>query len=169
MARWTSRPGTLIAARRLADDPRAAFRAVSGLVLALFVTTVAVVAITTQNAKNVTRFGSVADSDMLTEQIAHESPGSSAAVSGTGPAAPAAPLTAQLRAVPGVQGVAVVRAVPGLTIPGTFNGLSGNAFGGPSAGPRGRGLVRAARGRPRHGPLPGRGDSGGVPGRRVRP
>ena len=45
MARWTSRPGTLIAARRIADDPRAAFRAVSGLVLALFVTTVAVVAI----------------------------------------------------------------------------------------------------------------------------
>ena len=44
MARWTSRPGTLIAARRLADDPRAAFRAVSGLVLALFITTVAVVA-----------------------------------------------------------------------------------------------------------------------------
>jgi hypothetical protein len=129
MARWTSRPGTLIAARRLADDPRAAFRAVSGLVLALFVTTVAVVAITTQNAKNVTRFGSVADSDMLTEQIAHESPGSSAAVSGTGPAAPAAPLTAQLRAVPGVRGVAVVRAVPGLTIPGTFKGLGGGAFG----------------------------------------
>ena len=44
MARRTSRPGALIAARRLADDPRAAFRAVSGLVLALFVTTVAVVA-----------------------------------------------------------------------------------------------------------------------------
>ena len=47
MARRTSRAGTLIAARRLADDPRAAFRAVSGLVLALFVTTVAVVGITT--------------------------------------------------------------------------------------------------------------------------
>ena len=42
MARRTSRPGALIAARRLADDPRAGFRAVSGLVLALFVTTVAV-------------------------------------------------------------------------------------------------------------------------------
>ena len=56
MARWTSRPGTLIAARRLADDPRAAFRAVSGLVLALFITTVAVVAITTQNAKHLTRW-----------------------------------------------------------------------------------------------------------------
>ena len=58
MARRTSRPGTLIAARRLADDPKAAFRAVSGLVLALFVTTVAVVAITTQDAKDLTRFGS---------------------------------------------------------------------------------------------------------------
>ena len=126
MARRTSRPGTLIAARRLADNPRASFRAVSGLVLALFVTTVAVVAITTQNAKDVTRSGSVADSGMLTDQIAHESPGT---VSGAGPAAPAAPLTAQLRAVPGVQGVAVVRAVPGLTIPATFNGLNINAFG----------------------------------------
>ncbi|HTZ28184.1 MAG TPA: FtsX-like permease family protein [Streptosporangiaceae bacterium] len=136
IARWTSRPGTLIAARRLADDPRAAFRAVSGLVLALFVTTVAVVAITTQNAKDVTRFGTVAESRMLTDQIAHGSPGSSAE-SGAGPAAPAAPLTAQLRAVPGVQGVAVVRAVPGLTIPGTFDGLGGSAFGGPSRVPAG--------------------------------
>jgi len=136
MARWTSRPSTLIAARRLADDPRAAFRAVSGLVLALFVTTVAVIAITTQNAKDVTRFGSVADSGMLTDQIAHESPGSSAG-SGAGPAAPAAPLTAQLRAVPGVQGVAVVRAVPGLTIPGTFKGISGNAFDQSSPVPAG--------------------------------
>ncbi len=133
-ARWTSRPGTLIAARRLADDPRASFRAVSGLVLALFVTTVAVVAITTQNAKDVTRFGSVADSDMLTDQIAHESPG---AVSGAGPAAPAAPLTAQLRAVSGVQGVAVIRAVPGLTIPATFNGLNINGFGPSSPVPAG--------------------------------
>jgi hypothetical protein len=49
-------PRTLIAARRLADDPRAAFRAVSGLVLALFITTVAAVAITTQNAKDPTRW-----------------------------------------------------------------------------------------------------------------
>ena len=69
MARWTSRPGTLIAARRLADDPRAAFRAVSGLVLALFITTVAVVAITTQDAKNLTRFGSAAEANVLTDQV----------------------------------------------------------------------------------------------------
>ena len=73
MARWTSRPGTLIAARRLADDPRAAFRAVSGLVLALFITTVAVVAITTQDAKNLTRFGSAAEANVLTDQLAASS------------------------------------------------------------------------------------------------
>jgi hypothetical protein len=47
VARRARRAATLIAARRLADDPKAAFRAVSGLVLALFVTTVAVAVIST--------------------------------------------------------------------------------------------------------------------------
>jgi hypothetical protein len=128
MARWTSRPSTLIAARRLADDPRAAFRAVSGLMLALFITTVAVVAITTQNAKNLTRWGTVAESNVLTDQIANES-SSSPTMAGTGPAAPVEPLTAQLRAVPGVQGVAVLRAVPGLTIAWTSD-PGGHGSGG---------------------------------------
>jgi hypothetical protein len=136
MARWTSRPGTLIAARRLADDPRAAFRAVSGLVLALFITTVAVVAITTQNAKNLTRFASVAEASVLTDQVSAANqgagnsgpgaPGESASTTAPGPAAPAALLTAQLSGIPGVQGVLVVRAVPGLTIPGTFRNLGSN-------------------------------------------
>src|SRR6185437_5369789 len=114
MARWTSRPSTLIAARRIADDPKAAFRAVSGLVLALFVTTVAVVAITTQDAKNTTRFATVAESNTMNDEIATES-SSSTAVTDAGPAGPAAALAAQLSAVPGVHGVAVVRADPGLT------------------------------------------------------
>ena len=70
MARRTSRPGALIAARRLADDPRAAFRAVSGLVLALFITTVAVVGITTQDAKDLTRFASPAAAAVVTDQLA---------------------------------------------------------------------------------------------------
>ncbi|MFE4517740.1 FtsX-like permease family protein [Kitasatospora sp. NPDC056783] len=39
VARRTSRPASLIAMRRLADDPRTGFRSVTGLVLALFVTT----------------------------------------------------------------------------------------------------------------------------------
>jgi hypothetical protein len=50
MARRTSRPATLIAGRRLADDPKAGFRAISGLVVALFVGTVAVGVITTRVA-----------------------------------------------------------------------------------------------------------------------
>jgi hypothetical protein len=133
MARWTSRPGTLIAARRLADDPRAAFRAVSGLVLALFVTTVAVVAITTQDAKNGVRWGTVAESHVVTDQFASQA--SSVAFQGTelstgaGPAAAAAPLSAQLLGIHGVQGVMVVRAVPGLTIPGTFHNIGVNPGG----------------------------------------
>ena len=45
--RRASRPATLIAARRLADNPQAGFRAVSGLVLALFVNSVAIGVITT--------------------------------------------------------------------------------------------------------------------------
>ncbi|GAA0283286.1 FtsX-like permease family protein [Cryptosporangium japonicum] len=51
LARRSSRTSTLIASRRLADDPRAAFRSVSGLVLALFVTTVAIGIITSMVAE----------------------------------------------------------------------------------------------------------------------
>jgi hypothetical protein len=133
MARWTSRPSTLIAAGRLADDPRAAFRAVSGLVLALFITTVAVVAITTQNAKNLTRWAGATEANVLTDQVSASnqvagvsSPGTSEGTARPGPAGPAAPLTAQLRGIPGVQGVLVVRADPQLTIPGTFHSLDAN-------------------------------------------
>ncbi|MFD0035872.1 hypothetical protein ACWGDS_41705 [Streptomyces sp. NPDC055059] len=42
LARRTSRPALLVAGRWLADDPKAGFRAVSGLVLALCVTSAAV-------------------------------------------------------------------------------------------------------------------------------
>ncbi|MFI1994950.1 FtsX-like permease family protein [Actinoplanes sp. NPDC020271] len=47
LARQAQHPATLIAGRRLADDPRAGFRAVSGLMLALFVTSTATGVITT--------------------------------------------------------------------------------------------------------------------------
>ncbi len=144
MARRTSRPGTLIAARRLADDPGAAFRAVSGLVLALLIATAATVAITTQNAKDLTRFGSAAESNVLTSQVsaskqvaANIGPGSNGGTARPGPAAPAVPLTAQLSAIPGVQGVLVVRADPGLTIPATFHDLGVRMFGPPTPIPAG--------------------------------
>jgi hypothetical protein len=140
LARRTSHPGALIAARRLADDPRAAFRAVSGLVLALFVTTVAVVSITTQDAKDLTRFASPAAAAVVTDQLAASGSFKSAqepAAAGAGPAAPAAPLAARLRALPGVQGVVVVRADPGLTIPGTFHNLGTHPYGRPTPVPAG--------------------------------
>ena len=137
MARRTSRPGTLIAARRLADDPRAAFRAVSGLVLALFITTVAVVGITTWDAKNLTRWGSAAEAKVLTDQLAGQQPGS-ASQAGAGPAASAAPLAAQLRGIPGVQGVLLVRADPQLTIAAAFHDLG-------SAGPVPAGVISCAQ------------------------
>jgi FtsX-like permease family len=146
LARRTSHPGALIAARRLADDPRAAFRAVSGLVLALFVTTVAVVSITTQDAKNVTTSATPAAAAVVTDQVAAsgmftspQEPGKS----GSGPAAPAGPLVAQLRRTPGVQGVAVVRADPGLTLPGTFDNLG--TFGSGQAVPIPAGLISCAQ------------------------
>jgi hypothetical protein len=148
MARWTSRPGTLIAARRLADDPRAAFRAVSGLVLALFITTVAVVAITTQDAKNLTRFASAAEVNVLTDQLSASGqgpgvgPGAQGRRAGPGPAAPIAPLTARLNGIHGVQGVLVVRADPQLTIPGTFHEHGFDRFG---AGPVPAGVVSCAQ------------------------
>jgi hypothetical protein len=133
MARRTSRADTLIAARRIADDPKAAFRAVSGLVLALFITTVAVVGITTQDTKNLTQFGSAAEVNLLVDQLADTSSGivsigrgpaapAAPQFTGQGPAAPAAPLAAQLRRIPGVHGVVVVRADPNLSIPGTILG-----------------------------------------------
>jgi hypothetical protein len=142
MARWTSRPGTLIAARRLADDPRAAFRAVSGLVLALFITTVAVVASTTQSSGNLTRWGSAAEANVLTDHVSlsgtlatiSSSRGSQGAVSPE-PAAPAAPLTAQLSRIPGVQGVMVVRADPGLTIAATFHNFGSHLASNPGGPP----------------------------------
>ncbi|GLW53746.1 FtsX-like permease family protein [Kitasatospora phosalacinea] len=51
LARRTQRPATLIAARRLADNPTAGFRAVSGLVLALLVMTATIGIITTMTAE----------------------------------------------------------------------------------------------------------------------
>ena len=71
MARRTHRPAALIAARRLADNPRAGFRAVSGLILALFVTSVAVGVITTIVADRGAPSGGAAASDTLTAQLGY--------------------------------------------------------------------------------------------------
>jgi hypothetical protein len=109
IARRARRPAALIAARRLADNPKAAFRSVSGLVLALFVTTVAV--------------------GVLGTIVANRGPEAAGAQAGNlwnlfrdpAPADTAAP--AGLAAVPGVRGVATVRVPPdGLPQPTVFEG-----------------------------------------------
>lgn len=122
MARRTGRPGTLIAARRLADDPRAGFRAVSGLVLTLFITTVAVALITTQNAKRSGPLDGPAAASVLADQFSDDPHPTTAP-------APSTALLARLRRIDGVQGVVEVHADPGLTIPGTLLGYP-KALGG---------------------------------------
>ena len=117
MAGRANRPGSLIAARRLADNPRAGFRAVSGLVLALFITTVAVALITTQDAKGTGPAGGTAAANVVTEQFDLGDPGQQQAP------APSPATLARLHAIDGVQGLLEVRAVPGLTIPGALVGF----------------------------------------------
>jgi hypothetical protein len=128
MARRTSRPGALIAARRLADDPRAAFRAVSGLVLALFITTVAVVTITTQDAKDVTRFASPAAAAVLTDQLVPSNSISVGPAQGPGAGGPAQG--------PGAGGPAQG--------PGAGGPAQGPGAGGPAQGPADAGAGPAA-------------------------
>ena len=107
VARHARRPATLIAGRRLADNPMAAFRSVSGLVVALFVTSAATGAITSY----------------VTQRAAPE-PGSLAASSltltlwpedlreGAPPPSTADIPAGGLAAIPGVEAVIPVRSNP---------------------------------------------------------
>ena len=121
MARRTSRAATLIAARRLADNPRASFRAVSGLVLALFITTVAAATISTQDAKDgTTQVGGATASNILVDM--NQGSYTRAAGYEVHPAlgsAPSAALLTRLRGIRGVDTALVLYADPGLTLPGS--------------------------------------------------
>ncbi|MFR0357561.1 FtsX-like permease family protein [Streptomyces sediminimaris] len=103
VARRTRRPAALIAVRRLADDPKTGFRAVSGLVLALFVTTATVGIIGTINDHRGTLGG-----DRQTRTVVE------AGGDGEAPLAEAVPtrLLTEVRAIQGVRGAAVVHANP---------------------------------------------------------
>jgi hypothetical protein len=119
LARRASRPGALIAARRLADDPRAAFRAVSGLVLALFIFTVAAALLATQDTERYATIDGAAANNTLVDQFSNigvTSSGNQVAVGSVPP--PSATVLARLRQIPGVQGIVEVRADPGLQIQG---------------------------------------------------
>jgi hypothetical protein len=127
LARSARRPAALIAARRLADNPRAAYRAVSGLILALFVASVATGVIVTLVADHGAPPGGAQASNTLVDQFTG---GPIAATAGRPQAATASGLAlsqarvpptvlAQLRAIRGVRGVTVIYADPGAVGPGT--------------------------------------------------
>ncbi len=125
MARRTSRPGMLIAARRLADNPKAGFRAVSGLVLALFITTVAVALITTQNAKSAAPLDGPA-ANILVDQFSGDPHPVTVPT-------PSAALLDRLHSAGGGHGMLAVHKAGGLTIPATVLGLA-ERFGDIPAG-----------------------------------
>ncbi|WP_030277306.1 FtsX-like permease family protein [Streptomyces sp. NRRL B-24484] len=104
VARRTSRPASLIAVRRLADDPKAGFRSVSGLVLALFVTSATVGIIGTINANRGALSGDPQTRAVVQHGAMLEDP----------PMADRVPeaVLAGLRAVPGYHGAVVVHANP---------------------------------------------------------
>jgi hypothetical protein len=109
LARRARRPAALIAARRLADNPRAGFRAVSGLILTLFVTTVTLGVITTIAANRGAHAGAAARSTLVAQLAGAQQPGVP-----TAPLAPPGPAQLdRLRGTPGVRGVLLVRSDPG--------------------------------------------------------
>ena len=111
MARRTNKPATLIAARRLADNPKASFRAISGLVLALFVTSAAVGVMTTFLAERVrhtadsTSATTLIDNFMYYGATASGQPTTSEAVMPPG-------VLSTLRSIQGVRGVTVLHTNP---------------------------------------------------------
>ena len=108
MANRASRPATLIAGRRLLDNPRAAFRSISGLVLALFVTSSAIGALGSIVATRA-QGGSAQSTDTLADQSCGVT--TSCDASTEVPSIPGQVLTG-LRAMPGVRGVTVVHMGP---------------------------------------------------------
>ena len=108
MARRAERPAVLLAGRRLADNPRASFRAISGLIIALFATSVSVGVITTILYNNDPSLGTSANKTLI-EQVGN--PGSPLP---PGPVATVpASLPRNLTAIAGVQGVTMAYLEPG--------------------------------------------------------
>ncbi|MFJ8478207.1 FtsX-like permease family protein [Kitasatospora sp. NPDC094011] len=102
----TSRPASLIAMRRLSDDPRAGFRSVAGLVLALFVTTGTLAIMSTIDANQ----GTLEGAPSVRKAIVATPFGNREEAA----ALPSVPdrVLARARAVPGFQGIALVHDNP---------------------------------------------------------
>ena len=120
MATRASRPATLIAGRHLLDNPKAAFRFVSGLVIALFVASAAIGALS--SVTQVTG-GSSANASLstLADPFCTYSTTDCPTASVVASVPPS--ILNELRATPGVQGVAVVHEAPNQTQEGRSFGV----------------------------------------------
>lgn len=110
----TDRADVLLAGRRLTDNPRVAFRSVSGLIIAVFVTTATVGITGTILADHATSTGVVAKSNTLVDQLGV---GNALGLEGISIPSLPATLAASLEAIPGVTGVAVIHTVPDYRVP----------------------------------------------------
>ena len=110
MARRTGRPAVLIAGRRLADNPRGSFRAVSGLIVALFIATASAGVITTIVAYHSDSTGGAAGRDILSEDFG--GPDTGVAGPRLGHASPFDTLVRQLKSLQGVNAVTVIHGRP---------------------------------------------------------
>jgi hypothetical protein len=109
MAKRANGPATLIAGRRLVDNPKAAFRFISGLVIALFVASAMIGALSSIVAASISGGGS-AGIYTLAEPFCSFST-SDCPASAQVPSVPGQVL-AELRTTPGVHGVTVVHQNP---------------------------------------------------------
>jgi hypothetical protein len=111
LARCTSRPAVLIAGRRMGDNPRAAFRSISGLVLALFVTSAAIGITTTILADQGAPSGRAGVNDVLADSFIVNATASGQPI--TAVATVPGSVVARLRSIPGTGAVAVIHTDPG--------------------------------------------------------
>ena len=123
MANRASRPSTLIASRRLLDNPKAAFRFISGLVIALFVGSAAIGALSSIAGASSSGGGS-AGRDTLADPFCSFST-SDCPTSAQVPSVPGRVL-AGLRATPGVRSVTLVHQGPSQA---PLRNQSGQSFG----------------------------------------
>jgi hypothetical protein len=110
MVKRASRPATLIAGRRLLDNPKGAFRFISGLVIALFVASAAIGALSSFAAATDSSGGGSAGRDTLAEVFCSYST-TNCPASAQVPSVPNRVLD-ELRSTRGVQSVTVVHQSP---------------------------------------------------------
>jgi len=120
MTRRANRPATLIAGRRLLDNPKAAFRFISGLVIALFITTAAMGALSSIVAAGASSVGGSGGkatlADLFCGFTASNCPAS------TKVSSISSQVLTGLRETPGVRAVTVIHQIPS-------SSQQGNGFG----------------------------------------